>query len=265
MRRALSIVAAAILLAVLPLTVSGCWIACGCSSLPDPNWTPPPVTAQDAESAVAKFATGGGGSRPSDLAATLAYSSQDHPVYVVDGATLHAVVDAHSGLVLEFVVMSALPNSTDAVISSDNAQVAAARFLSDRGWYTDGLTVTTALRPGVATSAYVVTWAGTGFDTPGMWVYVNPASGAPFAFADQRYGVKLVPPSIGSGAAGRLALAAVSTPGLVVMAPNFSFSFGQPTWDVNLSSPAIGDAAPEHGAVVTVDAVTGATTVDKSF
>lgn len=258
--------AAAALLALLPLTLNSCIIACGCGVTPDPNWTQPPVTAQEAAVFAATFAGGNTTEQPTDLVASLIYSDQDHPLFDVSNANVETVVDAHSGLVLEWIRVDSLPNSTDAVVSSAAAQTAAESFMSDRDRYTGELTPTTALRPGVAASAYVVTWAGQGFDAPGQSVSVNPSTGAPFAFVDERYGVRLVPPVLGAEAAGRLALAAVATPGLSVQSTDFVFGLENPSWQVNLVGPsATASAEPEHGAYVSVDAVTGAATVGKSF
>jgi hypothetical protein len=256
--------ALAFLLGLLPITVSGCNItcACACASTPDPNWTPPPVSAQEAQVATAKFAAGSTGAQPSGLVASLGYSSQDHPLYSVLGPTVGAVVDAHSGLVLEFVQVDALPESSEVSISGAVAQARATSFLSDRGLDTGALVATTNLRSGT-TSAYVVTWAAQGSDVE--QVSVDPSNGTPFAFVDQRFGVRLVPPSIGAATAARLALAAISAPGELVLANDFSFGFDDSTWGVNLGVPsATASDAYEHGAFVEVDAVTGVVTVRKS-
>jgi hypothetical protein len=256
--------ALAFLLGLLPITVSGCNITCACASTPDPNWTPPPVSAQEAQVAAAKFAAGSTGAQPSGLVASLGYSSQDHPLYSVLGPTVGAVVDAHSGLVLEFVQVDALPESSEVSISSAVAQARATSFLSDRGRDMGVLVATTTLRSGT-TSAYVVTWAAQGSGVEQISVSVDPYSGTPFAFVDQRFGVRPVPPSIGAATAARLALAAISAPGELVFANDFSFGFDDSTWGVSLGVPsATASDAYEHGAFVDVDAVTGVVTVRKS-
>lgn len=196
--------AVALLLGLLPPTAGACNISCACASTPDPNWTPPPVSAQEAAKATAAFAAGSAGTQPSGLEAALTYSGQDHPLYVVSGPTVGAVVDARSGLVLEFVQVDALPDSGEVTISSAEAQARGTSFLSDRGRDTGILVATTALQGG-ATSAYVVTWSDKSGGAGQISVSVNPSSGTPFAFADQRFGVQLVPPSIGAAAAARLA------------------------------------------------------------
>ena len=55
-RLVVRLAALGLLLGLLPISVSGCGITCACLSTPDPNWTPPPVSAQEATAAVAKFA-----------------------------------------------------------------------------------------------------------------------------------------------------------------------------------------------------------------
>ena len=113
---------------------------------------------------------------------------------------------------------------------------------------------------------YLVSWADEVSDAAGPSVSVNPSSGAPFAFIDGRFGVTPVPPSIGVEEAGRLVIAAVSRPGQVVVSADFRFDLEHPSWDISLALPnPTASAAPEHGAFVSVDAVSGATTVGKDF
>jgi len=56
MRRVALTLVGAMLLALLPVSVGGCNITCGCASTPDPNWTPPPITAEEAAVYAAKAA-----------------------------------------------------------------------------------------------------------------------------------------------------------------------------------------------------------------
>jgi hypothetical protein len=254
---------------LLPMTVSGCGITCACAITPDPNWTPPPVTAQDSEAAVAKFATGAGFDA-TGLVASLDFSTPDHPVYEVSGDNAAGVVDGHSALVLEFVVTGDLPNTKDVTVSADAALTAATALLKATGRYAEGLSSTTTLQDGTATSVYVVTWSGQGFDAPGISVSVNPSSGKAFAFADLRWSVPLVVPAIGAAAAGRLAIAAAPTSGLTVQSAELQFGSGAASWTVTLGAPGTSGAtasasASDHGAIVNVDAVSGAVTVAKSY
>jgi hypothetical protein len=253
-----------LLLALLPLTAGACNLSCACASTPDPNWTPPPVSAQEAVAAAAKFAAGTTGTQPSGLIAELTYSSEGHPVYTVVSPTVDAVVEAQTGLVVGLVMMDALPDSSDVAISSADALARATAFLGDRSRDTGILVVTTTLQGG-ATSAYIVAWADKSGGAGQISVSVNPSTGTPFAFADQRFGAQFVPPSIGAAAARSLALAAVSMPGALVLANDFDFGLGDATWQVSLGVPSTTESdVYVHGAAVEVDAVTGAVTIEKS-
>jgi len=253
-----------VLLAVMPVAFGGCDIGCACT-LPDPNWTAQPVSADDSIAAAAKFAAGSSGTAPAGLTATLTSTGLSHPMYYVSGPTVAALVDSWGGLLLEYVDLGAVPDSTDSTITAAQAQATAASFLSDRGWYTGILVAEPELRPGGPTAAYVVRWVAAAGAAEQMSVWVNPATGKPFAYADQRYGVQLVPPSIGAAAAGRLAVAAVTTPGMTVVSADFHFGFDHPAWSVVLESPAAAaGATPEHAATVSIDATTGTATVGNS-
>lgn len=264
-RLGIRLAALGLLLGLLPISVSGCGITCACLSTPDPNWTPPPVSAQEATAAAAKFASSGSpATEPTGLDASLAYASQDHPLYSVQGPTVGAFVEAQGGLVIYFVQVDMLPDSSDVAISSAEAKARATVFLSDRGRGTGILVATTTLKTGV-TSSYVVTWAAEGSSDGQISVSINASTGKAFAFVDQRFGVRLVPPSIGASEAGKLALAAAATPGEVVLSAEFRLDFEHPTWDVSVGTPGSGDsAAPEHYAFVEIDALTGTATVKKS-
>ena len=112
----------------------------------------------------------------------------------------------------------------------------------------------------------MVTWADKSGGAGQISVSVNPSTGTPFAFADQRFGVQFVPPSIGAAAAGRLALAAVSAAGRGRPLDGLPARVRQCDLVRDLGTPgASASAAPEHGAVVDVDAVTGVVTVGKSW
>jgi hypothetical protein len=264
-RFSLGFIGAALLLLLLPLTLSSCIIACGCSG-PPTGWTPSPNTPQVAVAAFAQFAAGTGSPQPSGLEALLMNQGSDHPLFEVSGPYVDGVADAHTAVVLEWLAVDSLPNSTDVTVTAGQAEATATSFIGERDEDTTGLTATTTLRPGVATSEYVVTWVGPVASDPGFSVFINPSTGAAFAFADQRFGVQLVPPSIGGAAAGKLAVAKVAAPGDVVVSASLQFSFDDPTWDVQLAEPgATTSAPPEHGADVSVDAVTGAVTVSKTY
>jgi hypothetical protein len=254
--------------ALVPLTlgIAGVFVlvnvlphgACGCASTPDPNWTPPPVSSQQAVNAAAKFAVGGAAVQPIGLDASLVNLDRDHAAYVVSSPIVDVVVDGHSAAVLEYVLVESMPDTDSGAILSDAALKAAAAFLDDRGVGTAGMTAAVDKHAAGGTSFYAVTWTGDGKDAAGLSVLVNPASGAVFAFVDQRFGTHIVVPTIGGAAATKVARGAVSTPGLVVAAADFQFWPGGSTWNIQLTAP------PDHFSSVTVDAVTGAVTVGKS-
>lgn len=256
----LGMLGAALLLLLLPLALSSCFPVCGCLPPPGSNWTLPPATAEEAVAAVAKLAVASRTEQTS-LRAVPADAGTGQPVFVVTGPTFDGVVDTQTGVVLEWLAVGSLPDSKDAAVSADQAQSTATSFLGTADRDTTDLTVATTLRPGSATSAYVVTWTTPGA-TEGMSVYINPSTGVAFAFVDPRFGIQPTPPTIGAAAAGKVAIAAVSTPGEVVTSTAFHFGLGNPTWEVTLAVPnATPSALPVHGASVSVDAVTGTATI----
>jgi hypothetical protein len=257
---------AAFALVPLALGIAGVFVlanvlphgACGCASTPDPNWTPPPVSSQQAVNAAAKFAAGGAAAQPIGLDTWLFDLDRDQAAYLVSSPTVDAVVDGRSAMVLEYVSVEAMPDTDIATVSSDAAITTAETFLADRGVGTAGMTVAVERHAAGGTSAYFVTWAGTGKDAAGVSVLVNPSSGAAFAFVDQRSGVHMVAPTIGATAAAKLAQGAVTTPGLVVESSNLLVAPDGSSWDIQLTAP------PDHFTDVSVDAVTGAVRVGKS-
>lgn len=252
----LRLAAAAGLLA-LPLTFTACGSTCGCASTPDPNWTPPPVTAQQALDETGKFVQADGSSQPAGLQASLVPFGKGL-VYVVSSLTVDAVVDADTETVLEYVLVDAMPNSVGLATSADSARTTAASFLKARGLDTVGMAATVVNHSAGGAADYVVTWTAPAWDPAGVSVLVNPSSGAVFAFVDERFGVAIIAPTIGATAATTLAKGAAAIPGLVLQSADFRFGPDGSSWDILMT------ADPDHFAAVTVDAVTGAATVNKS-
>jgi len=184
---------------------------------------------------------GSTGTQPGDLAAYMGYASEDpkRPLFAVHGSSVDAIVDAIGDMVIEYVQVDAIPDSPDVAITSADAQAQATSFLSDRDRDTGILLATTTLQSGAA-SAYVVTWADKSGGAGQISVWVNPSTGTPYAFADQRFGVQFVPPSISAAEAGRLALATVSAPGEVVLSADLQLGFDSATWSVALGTPGAG-------------------------
>ena len=267
MRRfSLGALGAVLLLIMLPLTLSSCWISCGCVSTPDPNWTPLPVSAAEAQAEVAKFTAGKTGVAPEGLVVTPFTAGQAKALFRVEGPTVtDAVVAAYGGLVVEWFDRSRLPESGDVAISSDQAQATAATFLGDRGRYLDGLQVTTTLRQTGPTSAYVVTWlsyspGARGCRSSSM---PPPVSRSPSPTSNSmsclfhRWSAPMRPESSPSPR--------VSTPGEAVASTDFNFDLENPSWTVHLAVPGSGAGASATKPVdVTVNAVTGVAKVGSS-
>jgi hypothetical protein len=255
--------ALAFLMGLMPVTLGGCGITCACTTPPYPG-TPPPVSIDAARATVVKFATSGGAAEPAGLEASLGPGAPGGSIYTVVGPTAAAVVGAESGLVLEYVQLDALPDSGDVNTSAAQAQAAATSYLADRNRSTGILAATTLPQISNTTSVFVVSWSEVAGGNPQISVWVDRASGKPFAFADQRYGLAIAPPIVGKSAAGRLALNAVATPGLATTEIDIRFDFAHPYWEVSLASPVRADGITEHGAAVDIDAITGEATVLKS-
>jgi hypothetical protein len=264
MRRAVSIVAAAILLAVLPLTLSGCWITCGCARPADPNWTPLPVSAADAAIYAAKVA----GVPAMEVTRTAGPNGRQ--VYIATAAETVALVDAVSGFVVEVVLEDRMPDGPAESATTADAQTAAEAFMQKTGQSTDGFTesVSTIRIAGVA--AYEVVWTDpSGVPSAKYAVSVNAATGSVFAFLDERMQLNLTAPIIGSARASELAIAALGIPSQTLASPELSIDFSSGSqasaWQIGLGVPsATGSNAFEHGGLVRVDAVTGVATIVQS-
>jgi hypothetical protein len=258
----LRLAAVAVLLGLMPVALGGCNISCACTTPPYAG-TPPPISIDQAQAAVVKFAAGGGLAEPAGLELSLGPGVEGSSIYTVVGPTAAAIVAAESGLVLEFVQLDALPSSAEVSISSEQALSIATAYLSDRGRSTGILLASSMPQTSKSTSVFVVSWGDTAGGKPQVSVWVERSSGKPFAFADQRYGLNFAPPIVGKSAAGMLALAAVTTPGLEITEADFRFDVAHPYWEITLQSPPV-DGITEHMAAIDIDTVTGAATVLKS-
>ena len=257
------LIGAAVLLVLLPLVLGSCNISCACLTTPDPNWTPLPISPTEAANTAAKFDAGKGDFNVDDYATSSTYMVQGKTIFNVSKQrAVFEVVDAYGALVLEWVAISQLPNSADVSATADQVQATAITFVGDRGWDLDGLTAATTLKSVGLTSAYEVTWTDVTGTATGMSVWVNASTGDPFAFTYQRLEVQLAAPVIGATAAGKLAVALVSTSGEAVTSADFTFDLEHPTWTVHLAVPGAAGASSTHGADVSVNAATGAATAD---
>jgi hypothetical protein len=249
------------LLALLPVSVGGCNITCGCASTPDPNWTPPPITAVEAAVYGAKAAG------VPVMTAQLAGGLAGRQFYQADAPGAMALVDAESGMVLEVVLTDRMPNDDAVSIASSDAQTAAEAFVQrNTGLSTEGFTVSVRVMHQAGVAAYEVDWN----DPTKFLALVNASSGAVFAFVDQRMPMNLAPPIVGRARATETAIATLGIPGETVTSADLGADYGSGdaqvwAWSIGLGVPSATQAdVYEHGALVSVDAVTGKATIVKS-
>ena len=264
MRRVALTLVGAMLLALLPVAVGGCNITCGCVSTPDPNWTPPRVTSDEAAVYGAKAAG------VPVMTAQLMGGPVGRSFYRADAPGAVALVDAESGMVLEVVLTDQMPSDA-AVAASSNPQPAAEGFLARVGLTTEGFTESGKLVQQAGVAYYDVTWNDPGATaTPKFQVLVNASTGAAFAFVDLRPQLDLTAPIVGRSRATETAIAAIGVPGETVTSADLGLDFGSGdaqvwAWSIGLGVPSATQAdVYEHGALVGVDAVTGSATIIKS-
>jgi hypothetical protein len=248
------------LVALPSVFVSGCG-ACACTNPLDNSWTPPPITANQAASSAAKYA-----GVPS-MSAELAVGPSGRWWYRATTADIVAFVDGVSGVVIEIVIQDQMPNDATVTVATVHAQAVAEALLRRAGLGTEGLAETTRLVDGGGVAAYEASWADSGVAR--LRVLVNPSTGAVFAFVDLRAQPDLTPPIIGRTRAAGLAISALGIAGERVLSAELAITFtetGQESaWEVGLGIPSATQAdVYEHGALVSVDAITGLATIIKS-
>jgi hypothetical protein len=180
-------------------------------------------------------------------------------------------VDAATGKVV-FMMLSA-PMTTAVNFTPEQAQSAAAGFLTAHNVPFDGLTATVALLDHHSSKEYTVTWQryANGASVPDMReVSVDPATGQVFSFLDRRVAYGPVPsPALGRDQAIAKAIVAsgLSAPTVVdvqLLVDSSPIWPGRLVWSVQLSQQV-----PEPGSSLTyvsaywvyVDAVTGETKI----
>ncbi len=264
MRRVALTLVGVMLLALLPVSVSGCDVTCACTTPADPNWTPPPVTSDQAAVYGAKFA--GVPAMTAQLAGGLA----GRQFYRADAPGAVALIDTESGIVLEVVLTDQMPSDAT-VATSANPQPAAEGFLARVGLSTDGLTESGHLMEKAGVAYYEVTWNDAGAAaTPEFQVLVNASTGAAFAFVDLRPQLDLTAPIVDRARATETAIAAIGVPGEIVLSADLGTDSASGdaqvwAWSIGLGVPSATQAEVyEHGALVSVDAVTGQATIVKS-
>jgi hypothetical protein len=231
--------------------------ACGCTSTPDPNWTPPPVTASEAAGYAAKMA-----GVPS-MSAGLSGGPDGRSYYVATATDAVAFVDAVSGSVVEVVLEDRMPNDAKVSISGAEALAAAQVFLqqrmSDTGLVASSRAITVA-----EVAAYMITLSDAG-GTAKLEIAVNASTGDVFAYADLRAQINVTLPLVGRTRATELAIAALGVPGETVTSAEQAIDLATSSWDIGLGVPTATQADVfEHGAFIRVDAVTGLATIVKS-
>lgn len=261
MRRVALILAGAMLLALVPVSVGGCNITCACASTADPNWTPPPVTSDQAAVYGAKAAG------VPVMTAQLLGGPAGRSFYRADAPGAVALVDAESSTVLQVILTDRMPNDAAVAIASSDAQTTAEAFVQrNMGLSTEGFTVSVRVMHQAGVAAYEVDWN----DPIKFLALVDASSGAVFAFVDQRMPMNLTAPIVDRARATETAIAAIGVPGEVVLSADLGTDFGAGdsqrwAWSIGLGVPSATQAdVYEHGALVSVDAVTGQATIVKS-
>jgi hypothetical protein len=252
-RIGLGILGGALLILLLPMTLSSCAITCGCLSTPDPNWTPPQITAQEAASKAAQF-TG-----VTEMTTELHDGLDGHMFFLATAPGVIAFVDSTSGTVLEVIFVDEMPGSvappSPALTDGPNADAArrqAETYMAARGVAVEGFTATTVFRTVAGAGTYDITWTKTSNGVPDAFyqVSVNAISANVYAFLDLRMGLPLTAPVVGGTRAAALAADKLGLdPGQVTsthLSIDFSTDVQVSTWAVQVS-----------GTVVWVDAATG--------
>jgi hypothetical protein len=235
--------------------------SCGCATAADVNWTPPPVTADEAALYAAKIA-----GLPS-MTAGLSIGPDGRTLYFATGTDTVAFVDAVSGSVIEVILEDRMPSGATISVSGAGALATAELFLQQRMGDTGLISSSRAINQ-AGVSAYLVTWR----DEAGvakLEAAVNTATGDVFAYADLRAGISVNLPLIGRARATELAIAAIGVPGETVTSAEFAIDFSTgsqvSTWNVGLGVPTATQADVfEFGALISVDSVSGETTIVKS-
>src|SRR5450759_4452569 len=257
MRRPGWMLAGAVILSLLPVTVSGCSVTCGCTATADPNWTPQPITAQQAAFYAAKVAGRASGTIDDPSMSAVPISGPNgRDFYQATAADFVALVDSTSGSVVEVVLEDQLPNDAIVSASASDARTAAEAFMQRAG-NLEGLSESAQVVRRAGVAAYEVQWNPAEKDATTFVVWVNPSTGSVFAFVDLRIQHNLAAPLVGRERATALAITALGVPGETVtsaeLAIDFTTGSQSSVWQVGFVS-----------RTVRVDAITGETTIVKS-
>jgi hypothetical protein len=259
-RLGLGIMGGALLVFLLPMTLSSCAITCGCLSTPDPNWTPAPIASGLAAQDAAEIAG------VPYMTVQFVPGLNGRQFYRATAPDVIAFVDAISGTVLEVVFMETMPGSvapsvptpTDGPTDTD-ARRAAEAFMTGRGMPTNGFPESSVFRTVARVGTYDITWskASNGVSTAFYQVSVNAISATVYAFLDLRMQLPLTVPVVGRARATALATDKMAIDAAQVTSVEFAIDFSSgaqlSTWDLRLG-----------GALVRIDAATGGGTTVES-
>ncbi len=261
MRRPGWMLAGAVVLSLLPVTVSGCSVTCGCTSTADPNWTPQPYTATAQEAAIyaAKMARFVANTTDApEMTAVPVSGPNGRTFYEATAADTIALVAAADGVVVEVVLEDRAPTDDAISASTSDARTAAEASIERVGLSMEGLSESAQLVRQAGVTAYKVEWKESGgTQTAKFDVWVNASTGSVFVFVDLRMQPNLAAPLVGRERAAALAITALGIPGETVtsaeLAIDFTTGSQSSVWQVGFVS-----------RTVRVDAVTGETTIVKS-
>jgi hypothetical protein len=267
--RALRILAAGLLVGLVPVSVSGCGMTCACGLPPLPNgWAYP----DQVTSLVAPVM--GSDGQPTTL--TVLQRGDSHFNNEVRGGSWIALVDCNE--VFEAVFETRMPDTDSLTVNSAGALAAAASYVEAAGYVAGGdlahyrESTHEVHQAGVA--LIDVTFSPPDSTPPpdtmtGTWpdleVLVNGSSGQVFALVDHARawcGRGVAAPVVGKGRAAALAQAAASGPGLAVVSAELQLDLrGGPQrayWEIGLGSAgSSASAATAPTVTVQVDANTG--------
>ena len=223
--------------------------------------SPSVITRTDAIAAVEKF-IGRALVAPTVSESTATASGQSIQVMEGGPSGVDAWVDAQTGRVTSLLVLP-VPETTNMALGANQAQTAAAAYLTAHGIPFDGLTPAVTIEDHGCCKFYVVTWQRfvNGITVPdARIVKLDPATGMVFSFTDTRvaYG-PVSSPAIGREKAIELATVAsgfanpivTNVQQLVDGGPNFP---GRLVWSIQLDD---GAGASAFHAWVYIDAMTG--------
>jgi hypothetical protein len=264
MKRVALTLAGVVLLGLLPFSVAGCNVTCACAAAPDPNWTPPPITSDQAAIYAAKVA-----GVPA-MSASLSGELSGRQLYLATATSAVAIVDGESGTVLMVALLDRMPGDDAVSAATGDARTAAEAFLQQAGYPGEGPADSVQVTRHGGVAAYQLDWKDARTAAPRFRLFVNASTGAVFAYLDLRTQLAVTAPIVGRARATSLAIAAFGVPGEIVTSADLAIEFAADgaqgsEWTIGLGVPTATQAdVYEHGALLQVDAVTGEATVIKS-